>query len=601
MASSLKSVRQKIIKSSIISVALMGGIILPVAAPIHAYAATTNIAPAAKISFTFDDGYTTAVTQAAPTLAKYGLSGTEYISTGCVGMTKAPNTCRADSDKTYMTWDQINQLKSTYGWEIGSHTVTHPYLATFDATDGQPAPLTPTQVNYELNQSKADLAAHGISAADFATPYGDYNAPVLAQIAKYYATQRGFQDQNHNIWPYSDYLINDMPVQEGVTVAQVEAKIDEAITNKYWLVLTMHDIKAKPSKNIDDYEYGTAELDQIAAYVKAKQTAGTLQAIHIDQGMVKSDTNLLPNGSFNNGVADGWTTDSPTTITKDIGTNGSYPDPTNSVKLVSSASTTHLFSPKVAVSPSTTYVLKNFLSVQQLTSGEVGFYVDEYDGFGNWISGQYKTKENTKFVESMNFAYKPSSAQVVQARLQVVVTGNSGITAYIDNSQWFPVQTATPPPPPPAQTNLIANGTFDNGIANGWMTDSSATVTKDTASNGSPANPVNSVKMVASTKNTHLFSPQVAVDSTKTYSLSTYVNLKQITSGEVGFYIDEYDANGNWISGQYKTGVRSGGTGNVAFQYKPTSASVMKANLQIICTGNSNILVYVDDVQWYLP
>src|ERR1051325_8720864 len=93
--------------------------------PMQAYAAGQSPAPAAKVSFTFDDGYTSALTQAAPTLAKYGISGTNYIITGCVGMTTAPNTCRADTDKTYMTWDQIIQLKNTYGWDIGSHTVNH--------------------------------------------------------------------------------------------------------------------------------------------------------------------------------------------------------------------------------------------------------------------------------------------------------------------------------------------------------------------------------------------------------------------------------------------------------------------------------------------
>src|SRR3990172_11476281 len=102
-------------------------------APLQALAAPANIAPAAKISFTFDEGYASALTQAAPTLAKYGLSGTVYVTTGCMGMTTAPNSCRANTDATYMSWDQLSQLKNSYGWEVGSHTVSHPYLATFDA------------------------------------------------------------------------------------------------------------------------------------------------------------------------------------------------------------------------------------------------------------------------------------------------------------------------------------------------------------------------------------------------------------------------------------------------------------------------------------
>ena len=72
-----------------------------------------------------------------------------------------------------------------------------------------------------------------------------------------------------------------------------------------------------------------------------------------------------------------------------------------------------------------------------------------------------------------------------------------------------------------------------------------------------------------------------------------------MSSGEVGFYIDEYDAAGNWISGQYKGGARSLGAGDISFSYTPTSANVAKSSLQIILVGNSGITGYVDDVRWY--
>jgi peptidoglycan/xylan/chitin deacetylase (PgdA/CDA1 family) len=557
----------------------------------------TSLSPAGRVSFTFDDGLASTYTNAAPTLAKYGLTGTDYVIPGCIGMTTVPNTCHANTDTPYMSWDQVASLQNS-GWEIGSHTETHPYLATSDATDGQPNVLTPAQVTQELTQSKATLAAHGINATDFSSPYGDYNNAVLAQIAKYYATQRGFADQNNNDWgSTNDYIINDYHVEGTTTVAQVEAKIDDAIANHRWLVLTFHNILPNASTNPDDYEWSTANLDQVAAYVQAKQNAGTLSSIHVNQGITTSDTNLLQNASFNDGIADGWITDAPNNITLDTGTNGSYPDPTNSVKLTSlPAGEGHLFSPKVSVTPGTTYIVKSFLNVQTIGSGSVGFYIDEYDVNGNWISGQYKKAEPSAFVEDMEFIYTPSSANVKSASLQIIV-GGLGINAYIDNVQWFP--TGITPTPPPAPTNLVTNSAFDSGITGGWTTDSPSTITLDTASNGSPNNPVNSIKAVATTSNKHLFSPKVSVNSTKSYSLTTYLNLKAITSGEVGFYIDEYDVNGNWISGQYKTGVNAVKAGDVSFTYTPSSANVKSASLQVIITGNSGITAYVDDIRWY--
>ena len=567
------------------------------AVPWRAHALVTNPAPSAKISFTFDDGLASTFTQAQPTLAKYGLTGTDYVISGCVGMSTAPNTCRANNDTTYMTWAQIQTLQNLNGWEIGSHTVDHRCLAssaTQDPDDCQRTQLTPAQVDTELSQSKATLATNGVNAVDFAPPYGDYSNAVLAQIAKYYQTMRGFKDQNTNVWPYDDYLLNDVtPLETTDTVASIESKIDTAIANNSWLVLTFHDILPTPSTNPDDYQYGTGELDQIAAYVAAKQVAGQIHSVNVNDGLVKSDVNLLSNGTFNNGISDGWTTDDATNITADAGTNGSYPDPTNAIKLASPVTgQSHLFSPKVSVDPYTTYMFKNFLNVQAITSGQVAFYVDEYNAAGNWISGQYLKQETTPFVEDMNFTYKPTSAAVSKAALQVIA-GGSGITAYLDNSQMFPLSST-------AGTNLVANGTFDNGIADGWITDDATNIAADSGNHGSPANSQNSVALVAGAGgNTHLFSPHVAVSSANSYSVNTYLNITAITSGEVAFYVDEYDSGGNWISGKYITGVPMAGAGNVGFTYTPQSANVATASLQVIVEGGTGTHAYFDDVKWY--
>jgi peptidoglycan/xylan/chitin deacetylase (PgdA/CDA1 family) len=553
-----------------------------------AYAAATNATPAAKVSFTFDDGLASVINQAAPTLAAHGLSGTSYVITNCVGMTAVPNTCRANSGAAYMTWQQIQTLQSTSKWEIGSHTVDHKCLASngsIDPGDCQAGTLTPAQVDTELSQSRSVLASHGIIATSFAPPYGDYNNAVLAQVAKYYATMRGFQDVSDNVWPYNEYLLNDVPVRETVdTVASIEAKVDRAIANKQWLVLTFHDIVANPSQRPDDYQYGTAELDQVAAYVAAKQAAGLLQTVHVDQGAVTGTDNLIANSTFNDGIASGWTTDNAAAVAKDTATNGSYPDAVNSVKLLAPATgNAHLFSPKLTVNPTTTYLFKSFLNLKTITSGQVAFYIDEYDANGNWVSGQYRDQENNAFVENMNFTYKPSSATVSKASLQVI-DGGTGISAYLDNVQMIPLTTDT-------LANLVANGTFDAGIASGWTTDNQ--------NHGSPANPVYAVAFTANTNSTHLFSPKVPVAAGSTYSLLTYLNLAAINNNEVGFYMDEYDANGNWVSGRYVGGVHAAGANNFGFTYTPGSVNVKSASLQLIVTGNSGANGYFDDVRWY--
>jgi peptidoglycan/xylan/chitin deacetylase (PgdA/CDA1 family) len=573
---------------------LCGGLFMP----LPALAAVTQPAAAPRISFTFDDGLGSALTAAAPTLQKYGISGTDYIITDCVGMATVPNTCKADRNMVYMSWSQITQLQNTYGWEIGSHTKTHPQLSTDK--------LTNAQLETELAGSKQALNAHGFAADSFATPYGDYDSNVLAIASKYYTNHRGFWDIDNNAWPFNDLLINDMQVQAGVTVDAVKTRIDQAIANNQWLVLTFHEIRTTASTNPQDYQYNTADLDAIAAYAKQKIDAGALKAVKIKDGLVTSTVNLLSNSGFDSGIASGWSTNTPSSVVQDTASHGSYVSgagtgPTNSIKFTAGTVNTHLFSPMVTVDSTQTYLVKGFLNLQARTSGEVGYYIDEYDANGNWLSGQWKKSEAVAGVREENFSYKPTSASVKKASLQVYVTANSGITAYVDNFQWFPLADVATPPPSNTGVNVLPNSTFDSGIGSGWTTSSTTSFVADATSKGSPENPVNSVKMTAGPTNTYLFAPKVDADSTLTYTIKAFLRLLTLTSGEVGFYVDEYDAGGNWISGKYLTGQRSVSTGDITMNYTPSSSNVKKAGLQIILVGNSGITGYIDNVQWIVP
>jgi ABC-type uncharacterized transport system auxiliary subunit len=72
-----------------------------------------------------------------------------------------------------------------------------------------------------------------------------------------------------------------------------------------------------------------------------------------------------------------------------------------------------------------------------------------------------------------------------------------------------------------------------------------------------------------------------------------------VTGGEIAFYVDEYDASGNWISGQYKVGLSSLGARDVSLLYIPSSASVASASLQVIVTKSTGTLAYFDDSRWF--
>jgi hypothetical protein len=148
--------------------------------------------------------------------------------------------------------------------------------------------------------------------------------------------------------------------------------------------------------------------------------------------------------------------------------------------MVAGTTNEHLFSPMVAVSSAQTYVLKSFANVSAITSGELGYYIHEYDAAGNELGGQWKKAITAASVTNGGFTYTPSSATVATASLEAYVTANSGITAYVDNFQWYSTsETDTPTPPvdttAPVVTNVTITGTTATSTTISWTTDEAST------------------------------------------------------------------------------------------------------------------------------
>lgn len=446
--------------------------------------AATSLTAAPRVTFTFDDGLKSSVL-AAQTLAPYGISATNYIITNCVGKTSADKCVAADDTHNYMTWAEINALKAA-GWNIGSHTASHPLLTT----------LTQPQINAEMATSKAAIAANmnGYEAVDFAAPYGDYNNIVLAEAAKYYATFRGFADIGPNVWPYDDRLVLNEQVQEGAATANTEtstfstvkAKIDAAIAGNQWLTLTFHDIVTAAPASVEEYATTATLLDQIAAYVKQQADAGKVSVVSPHDAVVNNTPNLLGDGTFDGALSTDktqmnvWSTDDTTGtyVKKDATTKGSYvlgnkTSANNAIYMTTSAAAntnTHLFAPKVTVDATQTYIIKGYVNVTAMTGGEVAFFVDEYDANGYvstvYHSGiRYSADANAVRVKNVNFAYKPTTAAITSARVYVTVTSASGIQAYIDNIEMFS-QTAGTPTNPTDPTPTFGDLTGDGKVNN---------------------------------------------------------------------------------------------------------------------------------------
>ena len=126
--------------------------------------------PRDEFAVTFDDGYLSVYFHAYPALAERGITATVFVVADLIGGANEWDRAAGDRRESLMTAGQIREM-SAAGFEIGSHTLTHPHL-----TD-----VSEEQLGRELADSKhklEDLIGKEVSALSY--PYGDYDDRVLA-------------------------------------------------------------------------------------------------------------------------------------------------------------------------------------------------------------------------------------------------------------------------------------------------------------------------------------------------------------------------------------------------------------------------------------
>lgn len=119
--------------------------------------------PARAVVLTFDDGFESVYTHAAPILAKYGFAATVFLVTDYVGRHNGwPSQPASILRRPLLTWSQIRELAEQH-IEFGAHTATHPMLDR----------VPPDQLVSELRHAKETLEARlGRPVVHFCYPYG---------------------------------------------------------------------------------------------------------------------------------------------------------------------------------------------------------------------------------------------------------------------------------------------------------------------------------------------------------------------------------------------------------------------------------------------
>ena len=154
------------------------------------------------LAVTFDDGFRSVVELALPILERLGLPGTLFVPTdhvGTAGPMAWPGIDRwlggpHEHELAGVSWEQLAGLAGT-GWEIGSHTCSHPLLPRLDDE----------AIQRELAGSRDAVEARiGTPCRSLAYPYGAVDGRVVAAAGEAgYSAAAGLPARLHRPDPLS--------------------------------------------------------------------------------------------------------------------------------------------------------------------------------------------------------------------------------------------------------------------------------------------------------------------------------------------------------------------------------------------------------------
>lgn len=133
--------------------------------------------PPRAVVITFDDGYFSLATYAAPVLRRYGFRPVLFLTTDAVG--EPDHSCLPGFAQTVpltdrpLTWPEVRALQAQ-GWDVQAHSCSHCNHASLSEAD----------LRQEMQESKTCLETHLHTAVRYyAFPYGKYTTPALKALS----------------------------------------------------------------------------------------------------------------------------------------------------------------------------------------------------------------------------------------------------------------------------------------------------------------------------------------------------------------------------------------------------------------------------------
>jgi peptidoglycan/xylan/chitin deacetylase (PgdA/CDA1 family) len=202
------------------------------------------------VTIAFDDGDQNQFDYAYPLLQQYGMAGTFYVITSDVGTSGFLNVTEL-------------QTMQASGMEIGSHSVTHPDFET----------LTNAQINYQCNASQQFLQSNGLSAVNFAYPYGYTNSAIDSIVLQYYRSARYSYDADWRmpIPPTGTQMSIPMGFAgeaSSVTTALIQDELAVKWAQEYncWVIMFFHNVVPDATEYLP-YGIDTGDFSTLLGYI----------------------------------------------------------------------------------------------------------------------------------------------------------------------------------------------------------------------------------------------------------------------------------------------------------------------------------------------
>ena len=171
------------------------------------------------VTFVFDDGDDTDYLVGKRIFAEQGAVACSAVTTDWI------NT------RDHLTPAQILELRDA-GWEIMSHTASHPNLPSLDENE----------IDADLGKSKTVLEGMGLKIKNIVYPFNKNDEKVRRIAAKYFRSGRGGTN-TLNEGVSDPYYLKSFSLKHDVDL--MKSHIDRAYARKSWLIFYGHEVDAQ--------------------------------------------------------------------------------------------------------------------------------------------------------------------------------------------------------------------------------------------------------------------------------------------------------------------------------------------------------------------